>query len=422
MALSFIVLTANAGQGPYNVAGLDYDDQAALAVQVDGAPATFELDDHTKRLTILTPTVTSGAEIRVIRTTDRTEAGLPVTFIAEDVIDRADLDSTHRRIMLIAQEAQEQTREDIDLQGIFRKPNGQWGAENLRLEDIADGVFNEDAATINQLQIADAGARLLPPVDSGDNDSGLFVVAGEWAVRDPAQSRTHLGLGTVALATAGTGASQVPQLNGSAQFPANDGQLIDLTLHPLTALVETRELAVMLGLRSINPISILAATANPTTWVELSGTRIGFGAGAFTQTFVNAPLSEINPNPTSPNSGILLAQGLWRIKWSLSAEHQGVSSTMPLMGFAFTTAENSSAVTSLHRPFNQRALEFVAGALNKPASFSGELIVSNPSASQRTLAVRRNSTSTSQANMLFLTIVIQKIQDTPDATFPELTS
>lgn len=208
-----------------------------LLVTVDEIPAVFTYVLATGVFTITSPAIVGGEEIVVQRITPVTEAGRLVRFSDLGHLRQKDLDTMQRQLLANIQEALDGFAEVLR---VSTGGSGQWDGMGLRLEDLADGVSLQDAATLGQLNALVIAAGNLPIVNTGNNDWGLFVVAGAWAARTPAQCRVHLGLGSAATLNTGTAAGNVIQLNGSAQYPAADGQLIDLTLHPLTAEVNRR--------------------------------------------------------------------------------------------------------------------------------------------------------------------------------------
>lgn len=223
-----------------------------------------------------------GDIIRIKRVTPDTQAGLLVDFVPGP-LSSVDMDTAARQNLFIAQEI----RDELHMT-LWRETTTEadFSAEGRRITNLkapsnaTDAVRYQDIATI----VSAGGA--LPGVTSGQVGSVLMVLdggggSGIWSAVEPnsaralmsigtaalrnigtgvadiptisqadarypqlanslselvataATARANLGLGTAATLNVGTGASQVVQLNGSAQYPANDGRLIDLSNHPL---------------------------------------------------------------------------------------------------------------------------------------------------------------------------------------------
>jgi hypothetical protein len=127
--------------------------------------------------------------------------------------------------------------------------DGQWDAGLLRIKDLAPPTDQFDAARKLDVDNAVTDAGNLPGVTSSDNDSGLFVSSGSWATRTPAQSRTHLGLGTSSTVDTGTGTGNIPLLDAvgypttisGAQIPNVLAEGLSVALFQWTAMSGLQE-------------------------------------------------------------------------------------------------------------------------------------------------------------------------------------
>lgn len=174
-------------------------------------------------------TLVGGERIVIYRVTPRLASERLVDFVNGSTPTDTDFDTSALQLLYIVQEA-------FDLAGnalpLTVDGSNVWDALNKRLTNAGAPSLPNDVIRLVDLQAALIANGNLPPVTAGNNDSGLFVSAGAWAVRTAAQVRTHLALGTAALLDVGITANKVVQLNGSAQYPANDGALIPLTTNP----------------------------------------------------------------------------------------------------------------------------------------------------------------------------------------------
>lgn len=260
--------TFGAGTGSLT-GGLKFLSADHVTVEVNNVAVAFTVPAGQASFTIVSPPILGGETILVTRTTPATEAGRVVNFEDLSYLRQVDLDRSSRQLLYLAQEALDVLNgaERLEL-GV----SGHWDAENRRIESMSAGVAATDGATKGQLDAASIAAGNLPVVSSADNDKSLWVVAGAWAVRTPAQARVHLALGTAAVLNAGTSANNVVQLDGSARYPSNDGRNIDLANNAVMT-------AVNLRYRTTIGNVLQASEATPAndataTWSETAASRL----------------------------------------------------------------------------------------------------------------------------------------------------
>jgi len=310
MAQSFLEFPAR-GVGPYPIQALPYLDSAHLSFTVDGVPTTGTVDDAKKQVTL--DTAPTGAVVRVSRTTPRDQDDRVTQFL--DLVSGAAglsgdlLDQDYRQTLYILGEARDVTEGLEGADGMMVGEDGNWNAETLKIQNLAMGSDPFDLITKAQLDAIDAATTGLPAVTGADNDDGLFVASGAWAKRTPAQSRTHLGLGTVAPLTAGVAANNALQLDSNARFPTADGRNIDLANHPTVPL---RAKGTTITFRQANHAINLNINVSLATWSQNSSGRVSFNAPWAVRTELNN--SGAADGGTDAN-GIVLAAGTWRIKW-----------------------------------------------------------------------------------------------------------
>lgn len=328
MALGRLAFTAFAGRGPYPIHGLDYLSTAHLSVTVNGTPASATFDDATKTMT-LAAAPAAGAAIVVQRATPRREEQRLTQFLnlptGQGGLTAALLDQDFRQGMLLMGEGRD-LADDLEdnVTGMALNVGAQWAGQAKRIETLSPGALPGDVVRKSQIDAAAAAARPLPTVVVGDNDDGLFVNAGEFDDRLPAECRTHLQLGVVATLTAGVAANNVTKLDSSALYPTANGSLIDLTSHPLQAEIGLRSLAtvVRFGAQSLASPGVDPSMAG---WSQNSATRVNLSGGWGTRVELNNA-GDVDGSTISPYR-IRLTAGTWRIRWLFKV-------TMPLAGSA----------------------------------------------------------------------------------------
>ena len=135
--------------------------QAHVQATIDAIPETdFTINSAGTTLTFGAGVPAPGGEaIKIFRVTPNTSAGRLVDFSIGAALTESDLDTSALQNLFVAGEALDKANDAFDL-----------------VDSIAVLSGN------------------LPVVTGGDNNSGLFVNAGDWATRTPPQSIAHLGL------------------------------------------------------------------------------------------------------------------------------------------------------------------------------------------------------------------------------------
>lgn len=285
--------------------GLKFLSASHLTVLVNGSPATFTVPTGQASFTIVSPTIAGGEAIIVERSTPATEAGRVVDFADLSHVRQSDLDRSSRQLLYLAQEALDVVlgNERLEL-GV----SGHWDGENRRIENAAAATGAAHAVIKSQLDAASVAAGNLPVVSAADNDKSLWVVGGVWAIRTPAEARTHLGLGTAALANVGTAANQIVQLDGSARYPSNDGRNIDLANNAVTTTLNLRHRSTV---GSVVQTSELTPNTDATgTWSEGASSRLTPGA----LTALDNSSDVVVDNGAKK---VTLSAGTWEIEYSL---------------------------------------------------------------------------------------------------------
>jgi len=309
MAFSTELFTGVLGQETYAFTTLRFLSSEHLSVTVDGIEAAFTVNAARTSITITGVSFAGGETIEVTRSTPKTEAGRLVNFQDLSGLRQSDLDTSSLQLLYIAQEALDFIAAATCLG--LNEITGQWDALSLKITNVEPGTAATDAVTKSQLDAATIAAGGLPAVSAADNDKSLWVVAGAWAIRTPAQARAHLALGSAALLDAGTGANQVPQFDGSARYPANDGRNIDL------------ENNATLNLRYRSTVGQVRNTSEQTpptdataTWSESAGSRLALGT-----------LTSLDNSSDIVLSGtkVTLSAGTWEVQWGLRAYNQNAA-------------------------------------------------------------------------------------------------
>jgi len=342
MAISFFEVTA-AGRGPYPLQGLEYLLAEHLFVTEDDVSVPFTLDVRRQEVTLDNDPV-AGATLRIGRTTPIADDDRIVDFLSlptgQAGLTAELLRTDQRQLNFILGECRDARESGENLSGMGLNAAGEWAAEGLRIEDLALGESDMDAARKDQLNALVAGTLNLPTVNAGNNDNVLVVNAGAWAARTPAQGRTHWGLGTVATLNAGTSANNVVQLDSNARYPTADGRNIDLTNHPIQAEILKRALATVVRTNQTKPGNGLDVTLN--SWTQNSNSRISFASSIWTaRTELNNGTPEINGNFTPAR--VDFTAGTYRIRWLFLATQTSGSGTN--VSFRITNNDDTSGQT-----------------------------------------------------------------------------
>lgn len=215
--------------------GFDYLRASHITTTVAGSENTdFTVDNSAGTLTFgSSTTLTAGQAVVITRTTPKTKATRVVDFADGSILSESALDDSALQLLYISQEAFDQSSDTMGKD----TSDGQWDATSLRIKNLALPTSDTDAARKIDIDNAITGSGNLPNVDSGDNNSGLFVSSGAWATRTPAQSRSHLGLGTTATKDTGTGNGDIPLLDATGYPSINGSQITDILARGLSVAV-----------------------------------------------------------------------------------------------------------------------------------------------------------------------------------------
>ncbi len=346
-----------AGAGPYSLHALPFLSTSHLTVAVDGVPVAATFDEVALTVTLDAPAA-PGTVVTIARSTPRTEGGRLVDFLG--LADGAAgltadmLDTDYRQLLYALVEGRDHADEAIAADGLGLNGDGSaWDAEALRVETLAPGSGPSDAAVKSQLDTVAAGARNLP-TSVLDNDDGLFVVGGEWDDLAPSGARTALGLGGVALLTAGVGANNVPQFSSDSppRYPTADGRNIDLTQHAIQAEIAKRAKATVVRWITTN-ISSPGVDPASATWSQNSSTRLPLAGGWAARVELNNS-GDVDGSSISPYR-IRLTAGTWRIRWLFKPLMPNVNSATNKISLRLTNSDDTSSQVvyydlGLHRP------------------------------------------------------------------------
>ena len=191
--------------------GFDYLRSSHITTTVAGSANTdFTVNESAATLTFgSSTTLTVGQAVVLTRTTPKTKNTRIVDFADGSILSESSLDDSALQLLYISQEAFDQSDDTLSKDA----SDGQWDAAGLRVKNLAIPTTDTDAARKIDVDNAVTGSGNLPTVTSANNDAGLFVNSGSWATRTPAQSRTHLGLGTSSTVDTGTGNGNIPLLD-----------------------------------------------------------------------------------------------------------------------------------------------------------------------------------------------------------------
>lgn len=356
MGLSFVEYTAR-GVGPYPLHGLDYLSTAHLVATVNGTPVSATFDDGARTAT-LAAAPAAGATVRFSRSTPRRQEQRLTQFrtllTGQAGLTAALLDQDYRQNMLLMGEGRDLADALPMAGGMMLGAGAQWDGTTKRIENLLVGSAPGDIVTKSQLDALVAAARPLPTVSGADDNDGLFVSAGEFAKRTPAQGRTHLALGTVALLAAGAGASQVPQFSSDAppRYPAADGRNIDLANHAIQTDITRRALATVVRWYS-NSIASPGIDPINATWSQNSGSRVPHSTGWASRVELNNS-GDVDGSSVSPRR-ISLSAGTWRIRWMFRPSFPITGSANNYTSLRITNDDDTSAQViyfdmGLHRP------------------------------------------------------------------------
>lgn len=340
MAFSTETFTGVMGQQTYTFLSLRFLSAEHLSLTVAGLATAFTINSARTQVTITGASIAGGESIVVTRSTPATDAGRLVDFTDLSHVRQRDLDTSALQLLYIAQESLEFIS-SATCMGL--NAGLQWEGQSKRVENLAPGVAATDAATKAQLDAISVAAGGLPVVSAADNDKSLWVVAGAWAIRTPAQARVHLGLGTAALLAAGTGANQVVQLDGSARYPANDGRNIDLTNNAVTTALNLRYRSTVgraLRTAEFTPFQDAAAT-----WSQSANSRVDPGT-------LTALDNSSDIVVDSGNKKFTLSAGTWEVEYLIRVYNSnGTLNNLQRFASNITNDDDTAGQTVIENQF-----------------------------------------------------------------------
>ncbi len=395
MAFSTETFTGVMGQQVYPFTTLAFLSSEHLAVTVDGTATTFTVNAARTQITITGVTIVGGESILVTRTTPRTEAGRLVNFQDLSHVRQSDLDTSSRQLLYIIQEALDFVAAATCLG--LNDITSQWDATSLKITNVANGSAASDGVNKGQLDAVSVAAGNLPAVTSADNDKSLFVVSGAWAIRTPSQARTHLGLGTAALLTAGTGANQVPQLDGSARYPSNDGRNIDLANNATLGLRYRSTIG-----RVVQSTEQTPATDATSTYSQTAGSRLTPG----TLTALDNS-SDIVVDNTGKK--VTLSAGTWEIEYQIRAHNQnGTDGNVQDIRIKVTNDDDTSGQTVYDTEHDRVGVESPGPAVSRVQfTYSQILLLKLPSGG--TIVLRAVNEDGADIRISSTTLVFRKV-------------
>jgi hypothetical protein len=181
MAYSYSEVTASGGN-TFNIP-FDYISQAEIEVYVDGVSTPFTFTSS--NVIDITPAPTTGATVRVERTTDLTARA--VDFASGAVLTEEDLDNSNVQVFHAAQEALDKANAAISLDA-----DGKWDSSvdgtNRVIKNVADPVDPNDAVnrgyitsnlpTIQRVEQSIADVEIVA-ADLNEATSDIEVVSGK---------------------------------------------------------------------------------------------------------------------------------------------------------------------------------------------------------------------------------------------------
>jgi len=277
--------------------------------------------------------------IRVVRDTTLAAA---VDFQDAATLREADLDNLYLQNLYLTQEAIDNA-DDVINRNASRLA---WDTNYLKVENLGAPVSANDAARLVDVQNISLDSGNLPAVTVTQNNRMLAVEGGAWAVQTATEIKALLSFGTAAdldfgtgvddvvkksvldttylkaasnltdvgdLATTkatlgvtdvsglsvGTGVNNLVQLNGSAQYPSNDGSLIDLSSNTVNSG----------RLLNVGYIAIGSQTPDATTQTPLTLGTLTHLVGDTNGTGLAVPAT-----------GFYLAPGKWEVDVSINVK------------------------------------------------------------------------------------------------------
>jgi hypothetical protein len=179
----------------------DYLDQSHVQVLVDGVVTTYTwVNASTVRVS---PAVASGHVVKVMRVTPIA----PLTnFENTNNLNADNLNIAEKQSLFVAVEASDATADTVR-----KNSSGQWEADNLRINDVANPVSSQDAATKSYVDTQDAAT-----IAAGNASAAAAATSATAA----ASSATSAASSATAASTAKTGAETAEAGAQAAQAAA----------------------------------------------------------------------------------------------------------------------------------------------------------------------------------------------------------
>jgi len=207
-----------------------------------------------------------GAEsVFLFRITPILENDLVVDFAAGAAITEESLDNMQRQLLYALQELTERVARDELLTSL----TAALDANNRKITNVGTPSVASDAVNKQYADNIVAGAGNLPAVTGGDNDSGMAVVAGVWAIQTKAQLQALWDILTQSAADA-------RYLQISQAF----AEVLDVPV--ALANLGVRSKALGLFTPAMNNPGVVDLILDPGgNWWEDANAKVAIGAGAF---------------------------------------------------------------------------------------------------------------------------------------------
>lgn len=217
MSYSISEVTATGGN-TFNIP-FDYIAQSEIAVFVDGVSTSFTFTSA--NVIDITPAPTSGALVRIKRTTSLTDR--TVDFQSGAVLTEEDLDNSNIQVFHAAQEAIDAASESISV-GLDGKWDAQVDSVNRAIKNVADPTDAQDVVTKNwaetgmSSQLATATAKASEASSSASSASASETAAAS----SSSTASTKASEASVSAANAAVSATNAAQSSASAATSATN--------------------------------------------------------------------------------------------------------------------------------------------------------------------------------------------------------
>ncbi len=146
MALSRVTYPSASGTTQIFAIPFPFISRTHITGTVNNVAAVFTFDNDSQ-VTISTPTVLAGQEVRFVRTTPKsTDADILVDYQDGTGLPASDLDLTTLQMFYMAQENFDDLQEKM---GLLTDGSSDWDGQSKNISDITDPVLAQDVATKN---------------------------------------------------------------------------------------------------------------------------------------------------------------------------------------------------------------------------------------------------------------------------------